>query len=76
MSPYLDVGGGGAYIGDPAAVAPWPHGGWSRKFFDTDVMGGTYDRLAKSSDALLQGRRTYQVSASVWPNRSGDSFSD
>jgi hypothetical protein len=57
-------------------VAPWPHGGWSRKFFDTDVMGGTYDRLAKSSDALLQGRRTYQVSASVWPNRSGDSFSD
>ena len=52
------------------------HGGWSRKFFDPEVMGGTYDELAKSSDALLQGRRTYQVSASAWPNRSGDSFSD
>lgn len=52
------------------------HGGWSRKFFDPEVMGGTYDDLAKSSDALLQGRRTYQVSANAWPNRSGDSFSD
>jgi dihydrofolate reductase len=52
------------------------HGGWSRKFFDPEVMGGTYDELAKSSDALLQGRRTYQVSAAAWPNRSGDSFSD
>ena len=52
------------------------HGGWSRKFFDPEVMGGTYDELAKSSDALLQGRRTYQVSAAAWPHRSGDSFSD
>ncbi|HYZ92988.1 MAG TPA: dihydrofolate reductase family protein [Actinomycetota bacterium] len=52
------------------------HGGWSMKYFDPDVMGGTYDELAKQSDALLQGRRTYQVSASAWPNRSGDPFSD
>jgi dihydrofolate reductase len=52
------------------------HGGWSHKFFDSEVMGGTYDELAKSSDALLQGRRTYQVSAAAWPNRSGDGFTD
>ena len=52
------------------------HGGWSVKYFDPEVMGGTYDELAKSSNALLQGRRTYQVSAAAWPNRSGDSFSD
>jgi dihydrofolate reductase len=52
------------------------HGGWSRKFFDPEVMGGTYDELAKSSDALLQGRRTYQVSAAAWPNRSGEGFTD
>ena len=52
------------------------HGGWSMKYFDPEVMGGTYDQLAKESDALLQGRRTYQVSAQAWPNRSGDSFSD
>ncbi len=52
------------------------HGGWSMKYFDPEVMGGSYDELAKQSDALLQGRRTYQVSASAWPNRSGDTFSD
>src|SRR5687768_10699703 len=52
------------------------HGGWSMKYFDPEVMGGSYDELAKQSDALLQGRRTYQVSAAAWPNRSGDAFSD
>jgi dihydrofolate reductase len=39
-------------------------------------MGGTYDQLAKQSNALLQGRRTYQVSATAWPSRSGDDFAD
>ena len=52
------------------------HGGWSMKYFDPAVMGGTYAELAKHSDALLQGRRTYQVSAAAWPSRSGDPFSD
>jgi dihydrofolate reductase len=52
------------------------HGGWSMKYFDPDVMGAAYDELAKQSDALLQGRRTYQVSADAWPKRSGDPFSD
>lgn len=52
------------------------HGGWSMRYFDPDVMGGIYDELAKHSDALLQGRRTYQVSAAAWPSRSGDPFSD
>ncbi|MCC9076097.1 dihydrofolate reductase family protein [Litorilinea aerophila] len=52
------------------------HGGWMGKYFDPEVMGGTFDTLAKQSDALLQGRRTYQVSAMAWPSRSGDDFSD
>ena len=52
------------------------HGGWSMKYFDPVVMGGMYDELARQSDALLQGRRTYQVSAAAWPTRSGDPFSD
>ena len=52
------------------------HGGWSLQFFDPETMGGTFDELAAQSDALLQGRRTYQVSAGAWPNRSGDTFSD
>jgi dihydrofolate reductase len=52
------------------------HGGWSMKYFDPEVMGGTFDELARKSGALLQGRRTYQVSAGAWPNRSGDAFGD
>lgn len=52
------------------------HGGWMVKYFDPEVIGGTFDELAKQSNALLQGRRTYQVSATAWPSRSGDDFSD
>jgi dihydrofolate reductase len=46
------------------------------KYFDPVVMGGAFDEVAKHSDVLLQGRRTYQVSARAWPSRSGDPFSD
>jgi len=52
------------------------HGGWSMKYFDPEVMGGQFGELAAQSDALLQGRKTYQVSASAWPNRGGDPFAD
>ena len=52
------------------------HGGWSAKYFDPVIMGGSYSELAAQSSALLQGRRTYQVSAGAWPSRSGDAFSD
>jgi dihydrofolate reductase len=52
------------------------HGGWMTKYFDPEVVGGAFDELAKQSDALLQGRRTYQVSATAWPSRSGDDFAD
>jgi dihydrofolate reductase len=52
------------------------HGGWSMKYFDPVVMGGLFTELARQSGALLQGRRTYQVSAAAWPGRSGDEFSE
>lgn len=52
------------------------HGGWSMKYFDPVLMGSMYAELAAKSDALLQGRRTYQVSAAAWPSRSGDPFTD
>ncbi len=45
------------------------HGGWMARYFDPEVIGGTFDQLAKQSDALLQGRRTYQVSPTAWPSR-------
>jgi dihydrofolate reductase len=52
------------------------HGGWSHPFFDPEVMGPVIGEIAERSDALLQGRRTYQVSAAAWPERSGDPFAD
>jgi dihydrofolate reductase len=52
------------------------HGGWSFEFFDPDVMGGVVDEYGQQSEVLLQGRRTYQVSAAAWPERGGDRFSD
>jgi dihydrofolate reductase len=52
------------------------HGGWSLPFFDPEVMGAVVGEFAERSEALLQGRRTYQVSATAWPERGGDRFSD
>jgi dihydrofolate reductase len=52
------------------------HGGWSMQYFDADVMGRVIGEIAQRGAALLQGRRTYQVSAAAWPNRSGDPFTD
>jgi dihydrofolate reductase len=47
------------------------HGGWSMPYFDPDVMGAVVEDFASRSEALLQGRRTYEVSSAAWPERSG-----
>jgi dihydrofolate reductase len=52
------------------------HGGWSMPYFDPEVMGKYIGAIAERGEALLQGRRTYQVSADAWPGRGGDPFSD
>jgi dihydrofolate reductase len=52
------------------------HGGWSMPFFDPDVMGSSIDEVAQRTDALLYGRRTWQVMAGAWPEREGDPFAD
>ncbi|HVE46538.1 MAG TPA: dihydrofolate reductase family protein [Acidimicrobiales bacterium] len=52
------------------------HGGWSMPFFDPEVMGPAFDQMAERTDALLYGRRTWQVMAGAWPERAGDPFAD
>ena len=52
------------------------HGGWSMPFFDPEVMGASIDETAQRTDALLFGRRTWQVSAEAWPGREGDPFAE
>ncbi|MBV8949278.1 MAG: dihydrofolate reductase family protein, partial [Actinobacteria bacterium] len=52
------------------------HGGWSMPFFDPEVMGAFVSEAAARADALLYGRRTWQVMAGAWPDRAGDPFAD
>ena len=52
------------------------HGGWSMPYFDPDVMGSAISEVADRTEALLYGRRTWQVMAGAWPGRAGDPFAD
>ncbi len=52
------------------------HGGWSMPYFDVETMGSAIDELIQGNDALLFGRRTWQVMAAHWPARGGDPFAD
>ena len=52
------------------------HGGWSMPFFDPEIMGSAVGEMAERTDALLYGRRTWQVMAGAWPERAGDPFAD
>jgi dihydrofolate reductase len=78
ITEFISLDGVVQAPGDPNedTEGGFSHGGWSMKYFDPVVMGGIYSDLAAQSDALLQGRRTYQVSAEAWPSRSGDPFTD
>lgn len=51
------------------------HGGWTHPYFDA-VVGGAFDEALAEADALLFGRRTWQVMAAAWPDRAGDPFAD
>ena len=52
------------------------HGGWSMPYFDPEVMGGAIGEKMTTVEALLFGRRTWQVMAAAWPERAGDPFAD
>ena len=52
------------------------HGGWSMPFFDEEAMGSAFDEGMAETEALLFGRRTWDVMASAWPERAGDPFAD
>jgi dihydrofolate reductase len=52
------------------------HGGWSAPYFDDEAMGPAINEVMTESEALLFGRRTWDVMASAWPGRAGDPFAD
>lgn len=45
-------------------------------FFDPETMGAAVNDAMATTDALLFGRRTWQIMAEAWPSRSGDPFAD
>jgi dihydrofolate reductase len=45
-------------------------------YFDPDVMGTAIGETMAPAEALLFGRRTWQVMAGAWPERAGDPFAD
>lgn len=52
------------------------HGGWSMPYFDAASMGAAIDGLMQDTEALLFGRRTWEMMARAWPERAGDPFAD
>lgn len=52
------------------------HGGWSMPFFDVATMGPAIGEAMATTEAVLFGRRTWQVMAAAWPGRAGDPFAD
>jgi dihydrofolate reductase len=52
------------------------HGGWSMQYFEPETMGPVVSELMAGTEALLFGRRTWQVMAAAWPGRAGDPFGD
>src|SRR3984893_7110516 len=52
------------------------NGGWSMPFFDAEAMGPVLGEVMARTEALLFGRRTWEVMASAWPGRAGDPFAD
>jgi len=51
-------------------------GGWSIPFFDAESMGTVIGEVMDRTEALLFGRRTWDVMAAAWPERAGDPYAD
>jgi len=49
----------------------FPFGGWQAPLFD-DVVGREVGAGLAAMDALLLGRRTYDIFAGYWPHQDGD----
>jgi dihydrofolate reductase len=47
------------------------HGGWLPPHFD-ESMGQTMDELMQRAEALLLGRKTYEIFISYWPHQSDE----
>ena len=61
-------GPGGA---DEDTEGGFKHGGWQIPFWD-DAAGNIMDQQLAETQALLLGRKTYDISAAFWPTTKED----
>jgi dihydrofolate reductase len=57
---------------DEDTESGFEHGGWSVPFWGDDRMGEFMDESMGRADALLLGRKTYEIFAGYWPNAGDD----
>jgi dihydrofolate reductase len=46
------------------------YGGWMGPYFEDEVGGKEMDKQMKKTDALLLGRKTYEIFAGYWPKHT------
>ena len=71
LSDFISLDGVAQAPGGPEEDTDggFSHGGWSMPYFDPDTMGSFIGDAVQSTDALLFGRRTWQMMAAAWPER-------
>ena len=78
LSEFISVDGVVQAPGGPDedTEGGFEHGGWSIPFFDPESMGAVIGEVMDRTEALLFGRRTWDVMAAAWPERAGDPYAD
>jgi dihydrofolate reductase len=73
VSEYVSLDG---VIEDPGGAEKFEHGGWTIPYSNDEIAKFKFDELF-ASDALLQGRVTYQGFAAAWPSMTDEAgFAD
>lgn len=60
---------------DEDSSSGFKHGGWQGAFFDEESASEMAKRFP-TFDALLLGRKTYDIFAEYWPKQASNAFSD
>ena len=73
VGTFLTLDGVYQAPGDPQEdkEGGFKHGGWQLPLFDADA-GKIMDEQMAATDALLLGRKTYQIFAAYWPTAPAD----
>ncbi|HMB25076.1 MAG TPA: dihydrofolate reductase family protein, partial [Anaerolineales bacterium] len=73
VGTFLTLDGVMQAPGDPQedTEGGFTHGGWQMPYFDED-SGKIMNKSISQTEALLLGRKTYQIFAAYWPSAPAD----